>query len=231
MGKRQLFVRFGGCHLTCQWCDQPEALTAQKIARVETEPGKHHFEQVNNPVSTEQILIYLEKIRGPGKLTMSVSITGGEPLLQVNFHKELFPALKKDGYEIYLETAGVFPDRLEEVIEHIDISALDIKLPSSTGMEPRWEEHEKTLQVASLKETFVKVVCTHDTKPVEVLKAAEIVANVGSKIPLVLQPVTPFGPVKRRPTPDQMLSFQAVASRYLSDVRVIPQMHKIMGAL
>lgn len=231
MGKRQLFVRFGGCHLTCQWCDQPEALTAQKIARVETEPGKHHFEQVSNPVSAEQILAHLEKLRGPGKLTMSVSITGGEPLLQVNFHKELFPALKKEGYEIYLETAGVFPDRLEELIEYVDISALDIKLPSSTGMDPLWEEHEKTLNVAYLKEVFVKVVCTHDTTSAEVLKGAEIVAKVDSKIPFVLQPVTPFGPVKRRPTPDQMLAFQAAASRHLLDVRVIPQMHKIMGAL
>ena len=94
-----------------------------------------------------------------------------------------------------------------------------------------WEEHEKALQIAALKDAFVKIVCTTDTKPAEVLKASELVAKAEPAIPLVLQPVTPFGPVKRRPTPEQMLSFHAVASRNLKDVRVIPQMHKVMGAL
>ena len=211
MGKRQIFVRFGGCHLTCQWCDQPEALSTQKVARIEKKPGTHSFEQVTNPMTLEEVMEHVDTLRGPANLTRSVSITGGEPLLQVNFHKDFFPALKKANYEIYLETAGVFSDRLEELIEHIDVVAFDIKLPSSTGMDPMWEEHEKALQIAALKDAFVKIVCTTDTKPAEVLKASELVAKVEPAIPLVLQPVTPFGPVKRRPTPEQMLSFHAVA--------------------
>jgi hypothetical protein len=46
---------------------------------------------------------------------------------------------------------------------------------------------------------------------------------------LVLQPVTPHGPVKHRPNPDQILAFQAIAKRRLKKVRVIPQVHRIFG--
>jgi hypothetical protein len=46
----------------------------------------------------------------------------------------------------------------------------------------------------------------------------------------VLQPVTPVGPVRERPTAERMLALEARFARRLSDVRVVPQTHPIWGA-
>ncbi|MFH1684299.1 MAG: hypothetical protein ABIA67_05415, partial [Candidatus Margulisiibacteriota bacterium] len=61
--------------------------------------------------------------------------------------------------------------------------------------------------------------------------AVSLIADISEKIPLVLQPVTPHGPIKHRPHPDQILAFQAVAKRKLEKVKVIPQTHKLFGVL
>jgi organic radical activating enzyme len=82
-----------------------------------------------------------------------------------------------------------------------------------------------------MKEVFAKMVFTRETRTKEVMDAVALIAEVDERIPLVLQPVTPHGPAKHRPRPDQILAFQAIAKRRLKQVRVIPQVHKIFGAL
>ena len=46
---------------------------------------------------------------------------GGEPLLQAPFLKEFLPALRARGQKIYLETNGICPKELAEVIDLVDI--------------------------------------------------------------------------------------------------------------
>ena len=61
------------------------------------------------------------------------------------------------------------------------------------------------------------------------LEALETLLPVRDKILLVLQPVTPFGAVKR-PLPARDLErFIAMAVRHEFDVRVVPQTHKTMN--
>ncbi|MFC1571364.1 7-carboxy-7-deazaguanine synthase QueE [Candidatus Margulisiibacteriota bacterium] len=211
-GERQIFVRFAGCNLSCQYCDTN--FEAKKQATV------------------AQLVEIIQSLDKPKGVSHSISLTGGEPLLQVDFLKNFLPELKTTmKLPIYLETNGVLPDHLAEIIELVDIIAFDIKLPSATGLSPYWKEHKKALATACLKEVFVKIVFSSESKAKEIMEAVALIAGVDEKIPLVLQPVTPHGPIKHRPHADQILAFQAIAKRSLTNVKVIPQTHKLLGLL
>jgi len=232
VGERQTFIRFAGCNLTCQYCDAPQALVVPKEFKVEVIPGRKNFKQFKNPATIPQLIELVESFQRPRNVSHSISLTGGEPLLQVDFLKKFLPELKKEiKLPVYLETNGVLPDHLAEVIELVDIIALDVKLPSATGLSPYWKEHKKALETAYLKEVFVKIVFTRDSKVKEFDEAVTLISEVDEKIPLVLQPVTPFGPIKHRPNPDQIMAFHNVAKRKLSAVKVIPQVHKFLAVL
>jgi 7-carboxy-7-deazaguanine synthase len=232
VGERQIFLRFAGCNLTCQYCDSPQALAPVPAYKLEASPGSRKFEQRPNPAAGEKIIELVTAFDRPAGLHHSLSLTGGEPLLQVDFMKEFIPELKKTSrLPVYLETNGTLPDHLDEIIEQIDIVAMDMKLPSATGFSPCWKEHRKFLETAYLKEVFVKVVVARGAGLKEIEEAAALIKEVDEKIPLVLQPVSPHGPVKHRPTAEELLAFHAVAKRKLKDVRVIPQMHRLAGML
>jgi 7-carboxy-7-deazaguanine synthase len=232
VGERQIFVRFAGCNLTCQYCDSPQALLLTPTYKLEAAPGSHKFESRPNPLAGEQLIELVAALDKPAGVHHSLSLTGGEPLLQVDFLKEFLPELKKKvRLPVYLETNGVLPEHLNEVIESIDIIAMDLKLPSATGLSPYWKEHKKFLETACLKELFVKIVVTQGVGVKEIDGAAALIKEVDDNIPLVLQPVSPHGPVKHRPTIEQIMALQVTAKRKLQTVRVIPQVHKLFGAL
>lgn len=230
VGERQVFLRFSGCNLRCLYCDTP-AREIEEFGRREMTPGQRDFTQFKNPLPVEDLLAFIEKLYLPN-LHHSLALTGGEPLMQVDFLKELLPLLKEKKMKIYLETNGTFPERLEEIIDYLDIVSLDFKLASAAGLATDYtEKHLASLEKALLKDVFAKIVFTRETKVTEIIKVSQAIAAIDTQILLVLQPVTPAGSVKYRPSPEECLSFQAVAKKYLENVRVIPQMHKILGCL
>lgn len=231
VGERQVFIRLSGCNLSCVYCDSPEALVISKQFKVEKTPGKRDFVLHDNPAPLDQLLSFVDELNSPKGIIHSVSLTGGEPLLQVDFLKVLIPELKGRGLKIYLETNGVLPKHLEEIIEEVDIVAFDVKIPSATGLSSYLEDHKKALKVAAKKEVFVKIVFVKETSPKEIDEACEMIAEIDPDIPLILQPVTPHGPIKHRPTAESALALQAIARRRLKFVRVIPQMHRVMGQM
>jgi organic radical activating enzyme len=231
LGERQIFIRFLMCNMSCAYCDSPESLAPQKTFRVEETPGKKDFKIFNNPATIDQISGFIDQLKGQKGLHHSVSMTGGEPLLQVDFLKNLIPKINEKGLKTYLETNGTMPDRLSEIIDLVDIVAMDFKLPSMTGESDRLQEHKKALEASTSKDVFVKVVIGKQTKPVEIENVSKAISEVNSEIPLVLQPVMPVREIKHGPTPEQMISFHAIAKRHLNNVRVIPQVHKLLGQL
>ncbi len=58
-----------------------------------------------------------------------VTVSGGEPLLQINFLIELFKELKKLGIHTAIDTSGNFEitDKVKEIINLTDLFLLDIK--------------------------------------------------------------------------------------------------------
>ena len=229
VGYRQIFVRFLGCDLHCDWCDTPATHTKVRDCRVEVTPGRRDFKTVPNPQTVNQLLdliLPLNRFKHH-----SVSLTGGEPLLYAPFLREFLPKLRETGLKIYLETHGGLPQKLAAVIDLIDIVSMDIKLPSSYGGEDLLDVHRQFLEISSQKELYVKIVLTGNTKTEELADAARMMAATNADAPLVLQPVTPYGKVRKVPSPEQLLNWQELCLQYLPNVRVIPQTHKIIGQI
>lgn len=228
IGDRHIFIRFSGCNLACEYCDT-DARLLTSVCKIEEIPGSHHFTNYNNPLTSAKLIEFINVLDKGKNIHSAICLTGGEPLLQVDFLKGFLKDIAHLNFLSYLETNGTLPDRLQEIIENIDIVALDIKLPSATGLSSYLIESAKSLKIAKSKEVFVKVIFSKETPGIEIIEAAKLVANIDDKIPFVLQPVTPYGVVKHRPNPEEILSFQAIASKYLKNVKVIPQAHKIMS--
>jgi organic radical activating enzyme len=208
-GKRQIFVRFFGCRTGCAFCDTHQ-----------------DSESVKEYLSAD--LLSVIHIKAHPAAVHSVSLTGGEPLLWVNFLKEFLPKLKQDQYKVYLETNGILYRELAEIIDYVDIIAMDIKLPSSTQKQAFWEEHSEFLNISMKKQVFVKIIVTGKTTASDFSKAVLLVSRKNPYIALVIQPVTPAEGVP--PVSETGLKqFRTIALEHLHKVKIIPQMHKLYG--
>jgi len=199
-GVRQIFIRFYGCNLNCKFCDTK--LNSYREYGAEA---------------------LLRKIRHYNGNYHSISLTGGEPLLQVDFLKELLPGMRKE--KIYLETNGTLPEELGQIIDRIGIISMDIKLPSSTGLRGFWDEHRRFLKVGLKKNLFVKTVVCKSTKLEDLRIAVGLIGEFDKNIPFILQPNSfEIG----KGLMDIIKRLQKFCLNNLSDVRIIPQMHKFL---
>jgi organic radical activating enzyme len=228
-GERQIFVRLLSCNLSCAYCDETSKFYLGCPAGIEQTAGQRDFKKVKNPISSDDLFLIIQNLSKVSALHHSVSITGGEPLMQIDFLAEFLLKLKQMKIKVYLETNGTLPDALAEIIAKVDIIAMDYKLPSASGLSSYDKEHWRFLEIAKQKEVFVKAVFSKDTRAVEIDALAKKIKALDENINLVLQPVSPCGKVKHKPGADQCLALQAVAKRHLKNVRVIVQMHKVMG--
>ena len=199
IGYRQLFIRFCGCNLNCSFCDTD-------------------YDTVNSKQYTIEELV--EEVKKHSDCH-SVSLTGGEPLLNTGFLKEFLPQCP---LPVYLETNATLAGELGEVIDYIDFVSADIKLPSCTGGSAYWNEHDEFFKKACHKELFAKIVFDENITEEEIKQSAKLGAKYG--IELILQPKNTNEFVK----PD-MDFVNRIFSRFLEKykkVRVIPQVHKIL---
>jgi len=234
VGTRQLFIRFAGCDLRCSYCDSAHTWYSQAQCRIEQTPGERDFYRVNNPVSLEQVWAWAENLNDP-RLHDSISLTGGEPLLALDFLELLLPKLKQiTGLPIYLESGGHHPESLQKLLPYLDSIGMDIKLPSVSG-ESHWSAHRAFLQACEegLKDVFCKLIISAQTSLADLTQARNLVAQINPHIPVILQPITPIGTGRLTPTPTpaQVLAWQEYMKQELSQVRVIPQTHKFLDQL
>lgn len=112
-----LFLK--GCPLRCKYCHNPDTWTTSGAQELE----------VNDIVS--RVLKYKGYYGDKGGITVS----GGEPLVQIDFIIELFKELKKYNINTAVDTSGYMfnPDNEENVKKHLelnkytDLFLLDIK--------------------------------------------------------------------------------------------------------
>lgn len=201
-GEKQVFIRFFGCNLSCGFCDTPliefkEYTVGELKEEIAAFSGYH-----------------------------SLSLTGGEPLLQADFLKDFLERVKDLKAKIYLETNGVLVDELRKVLDFVDIIAMDFKMPSFSGQEC-WTEHEEFLKSSQGKDVFVKMAVTKSAKPQEIKRAAEIIKRINANIPVVLQPnwfeldSALLGKIESFKKDLKLCG--------LADVRILPQAHKLAG--
>ena len=209
LGDRQIFVRFGGCNLHCDYCDEPESIpipsgdvwTADKV---------------------KDAILALSKERRHE----AVSWTGGEPLLHPKFLETMLPWARAQGLKNYLETNGTRLAEMRALAGLVDTVAMDIKLPSATGRET-WSEHLEFLRIAPEK-TFAKVVLTEKTTQAEFRQVIRLMQEVSTNIPLVLQPSTAL-PGVGTIAPALAVKFMHQATALLKNVLLTPQWHPVWG--
>lgn len=223
-GRRHLFVRFAGCHLRCYYCDTPDSLQRSESYTVWHADGPPH--RGRNPLSPKELTSIVSPFfEGEGPID-GIAVTGGEPLLQWHFLKEWITGAQFP-VPILLETSGTSPSALAEVIDQIDIVSMDIKLPSSSGEHPFWNEHDRFARLALQKRLYVKVPVDAGTDPAEFVRAAELVAALPVSVPVFIQPIADAEGRVRMNASDLSV-FYSLARRFLADVRVMPQVHKLL---
>ncbi len=114
-----------GCHMRCRYCHNPDTW---KIAG-----GKESMNSVREMTPSElvkQALRYRPYWKNDGGITVS----GGEPLLQIDFLTELYRLAKENGAGTVLDTAGQpftreepFMSKVSALMEYTDLVMLDIK--------------------------------------------------------------------------------------------------------
>ncbi len=123
-----------GCPLRCKYCHNRDTRDAS-LGEVYT---------VDEIV--KKILNYKEYMGDKGGVTVS----GGEPLLQLEFVTELFKRLKKMGIHTTLDTSGfIETSKLNDLLKYTDLVLLDLKqMDNDVHKELIGVSNEKVLQFA-----------------------------------------------------------------------------------
>ena len=229
IGVRQMFVRFAGCNLCCNYCDTLHDPGLE--FRIKTIPGTGAFQTQPNPANPDSLARFISGTVSAESIH-SISLTGGEPLLHPGFIERLGIFLKDRGFRIYLETNGTLTENLSKILPYIDIISMDIKLPDTSGYDNLWDKHFLFLKTGAVKGIFVKAVVSSQTSETMLIRICQMINAVDRRIPLIIQPVTPSGkfPVSS-PGVEKLMKLQERALQYIADARVIPQVHKFMGQL
>lgn len=107
-----------GCAMRCQFCHNPDTWDMKK----------------GTLYTTDELLEKAMKYRSYWKNDGGITVSGGEPLLQIDFLTELFRKAKANGIHTTLDTSGnpftreePFFSKFNELMKYIDLVMLDIK--------------------------------------------------------------------------------------------------------
>lgn len=219
VGKKTLFIRLSGCHLKCRWCDTKYALPLDSGT-------DYQIDEIKD--------LIIKELR---PFTYKVNFTGGEPLLQTEAVIELADFIKKQtNLKTYIESSCFDSELFSKVLPYIDICKIEFKTDDSKVVED--EEYDNLilneikcleLAVGSNKATYIKIVVTNSTN-LESFK--NLVYSISKKIKpsdilgFIIQPS--FG--IDQPTVNMLLDTYDVVQPMFPEVRIIPQLHKEIGA-
>lgn len=128
------FVIFvSGCNLRCKYCHNPDTWIMSD--------GKE--------MSVDEIMDKYESCKE--FITGGITISGGDPLLQIDFITEIYKEAKKRGIHTCLDTSGGMynplnkerMEKLEELFKYVDLVLLDIKHIDD-------EEHKKLTGISNV---------------------------------------------------------------------------------
>ena len=211
IGERQIFVRFAGCNLNCNYCDTNDSKS----------------EKSGKLMTPQQVTDEINKLLTPDCKT--ISFTGGEPSLYPDFISEVS---KSFDLKIMLETNGTLPDNID-LIDRLDIVSLDIKLPEHFDGdfdESIFLNEIKSLNLLMAKSinVYCKVVILPSTKIKSFKGVVEKLSrNISNKsdLKIIIQPSSPLDEWKN--INFRLFNFSEIVGQYF-EVSTIPQIHKIL---
>ena len=210
-GLPQIFVRFVGCNLKCNYCD------TVKLLNINQSNSKYF--------TTQKLFEYILNIFKKNKNNFygkkpSISFTGGEPLIYTDFILELIKKYLKNKFSIYIETNGTLPEQIKKIYKYCDVIAMDIKFKSACKKD-LFKEHKLFIKNCKDK-VFIKTVITKNTTTEEFIKAINLISNISNKIKLIIQPSSFDNIVNKK-----IFEFYSIAISKINDVRILPQLHKL----
>jgi len=106
-------VFMSGCLLRCQYCHNPDTWHLKDGTRIDLDQAIDRLSAFAPP---------LRRIGG------GLTISGGEPMVQLGFTRGLFRAAKQMGLHTALDTSGFLGDRCDDAyLDLVDLVLLDIK--------------------------------------------------------------------------------------------------------
>ena len=217
-GTKTLFVRLAGCPFTCFYCDTKESLPLDSGT-------EYTIEEANELIDTNL-----------QDQTYKVNFTGGDPLIQHQAVAQLAKHIQNKKIPTYLESSCFDIDRFNHVLPFIDIVKIEFKTKDSAFVDS--EHYEKLIghtmkclesSVKSKKITYIKIVVSSKTELSSFKELLEQIFKIVSKKNLsgfIIQPTTSIS----EPTLEQLLVFYDNVYPYYDEVRVVPQLHKIISA-
>jgi len=217
-GTKTLFVRLAGCPFKCFYCDTKDALPVNSGYEYTLDKAK---ELIENNLQTN---------------TYKVNFTGGDPLLQSESVSELAKFIQQKKIPTYLESSCYDSDRFAQVLPHIDYIKIEFKTPDSEFVDTKHyskllENELNCLKLATdlKKITYVKIIVSSKTKigPFnELLKKIFDMISGSQLAGFIIQPS--YGIAE--PSLEHLFSFYDAVYVYYKDVRIVPQLHKFIGA-
>jgi len=217
IGTKTMFIRMAGCHLGCIWCDTKYALPLDS--------GKEYtLDRVKDMISNEL---------QPN--TYKVNFTGGEPLLQHHAVADLAKFIKDKGLKTYLESSCFDSHRFEKVLPFMDICKIEFKMSDSKAVDS--DHHARLLtnerecldmSIECSKTTYIKVVVSASSSIGEFRKLLqEVFTHTQTKdlAGFIIQPSSAI----EEPSLEKLLNFYDATYPLYHNVRIIPQLHNLIG--
>jgi organic radical activating enzyme len=228
VGERQLFLRTAGCPLECVYCDTPTDPTRPCL--VEDPPGSGVQRAYENPLGAATVLELLRRLHEAFPGHRRLALTGGEPLLHTDFLLELLPSVEADlGLPVHLEYSGALPTELERLLPHCAAVSCDVKPPSLAGRDLSTATRRSLeLCVTAGVELALKIIFGRDSSWEELVAGLELAQGAAPGVGVILQPVHGPGGLPDLSGPE-LLETLIRASRLHPDVRLIPQVHKLLA--
>ena len=217
-GTKTLFVRLAGCPYSCFYCDTLDALPLDS--------GKEYS-------ITEACNLIDNNLQDN---TFKVNFTGGEPLIQHEAVSELAKHVKARGTPTYLESACFDSKKFLYVLPSIDFVKIEFKTIDSEFIDKKHYPNliKNTLEclqasIEAKKTTYIKTVISSKTELSSFKELLEQIFKIVSKENIsgfIIQPTTSIS----EPPLEQLLEFYDSVYPYYDEVRVVPQLHKIISA-
>ena len=217
-GTKTMFVRLAGCPFTCFYCDTVDALPMDS-------GNEYEIKDACNLIDKN-----LEEN------TYKVNFTGGEPLVQAEGVLEMAKFIKSKKIPTYLESSCYDSEKFSKVIPFIDFIKIEFKTPEAKFVDDNHyskliENALECLKISinSKKSTYIKIVVSAKTQLEDFKNLLEKIFNIVSKKELcgfIIQPT--YGIAE--PSLEQLLKFYDAVFPYYNEVRIVPQLHKFIGA-
>lgn len=217
-GTKTLFVRLAGCPFTCFYCDTKESLPLTSGTEYSIEDANH---LIDSSLKNQ---------------TYKVNFTGGDPLIQHEAVALLAKHIQDKKIPTYLESSCFDIDRFNHVLPFIDIVKIEFKTKDSDFVDSKHYEKlishtMKCLQssVKSKKTTYIKIVVSSKTQPNEFAKLVQEIFDKISKDDIdgfIIQPTYGIS----EPSLELLLELYDLVFPHYIDVKVVPQLHKFIGA-